>query len=118
MFSRIAKLAALASALTACVANDEPMPSDFEMTGLYMYMADAATFEDCSTGKRYPVLIEMAHIEVERNYLRSRESPGQPMLLTARFAIVERPPEPGMPPREHLRVVEYGELGPGADCPR
>jgi copper homeostasis protein (lipoprotein) len=121
MFSRIGRLAAcaaVAAALAACAEQQGAAPADVTLTGMYTYMADAAVFEDCATGKRYPVLIEMEHIEVERGYLELRESPGKPLLLTGRFAIVERPPEPGMPPREHLRVLEFGEFTPGEGCPR
>lgn len=88
-----------------------------ELTGLYRYMADAAVFEDCATGERYPVLIEAEHLEVERAYLLERDEPGAPLLLTARFTVVSRAPEPGMPERSHLRIVEFVGTEPGGDCP-
>ena len=83
---------------------------------MYTYLADAASFADCETGKRYPVLIEAAHVDVERGYLAARTGPAEPVLLIARFEIVERAPEPGLPPREHLRVLEYGRFLPGKHC--
>lgn len=113
--SRIASLLATL-AMMACAQPPE-VPPGIELTGMYRYMADAAVFEDCATGVQYPVLIEAEHIEVERAYLALGEAPGAPVLLTARFEVVERPPEPGMAPRQHLRVVEFGTLRPGEVCP-
>ncbi len=116
MSSRIASLFPTL-AVMACAQPPEPPPG-VELTGMYRYMADAAVFEDCATGVRYPVLIEAEHIEVERGYLALGEPPGAPVLLTARFEVVDRPPEPGMAPRAHLRVVRFGALRPGEGCPR
>ena len=118
MCSRIASFVAVACLLGACSEPDVAGIEGMELTGLYTYMADAAVFEDCDGGMRYPVLIEMAHVEVERNYLQLRPAPGQPLLLTARFSVVTRAPEPGMPPREHLRVVEFIAFEQVGDCPR
>jgi len=84
---------------------------------MYTYMADAAVFEDCATRQQFPVLIEAAHVDVERAYLEMREAPGAPLLLSARFELVERAPEPGLPVREHLRVISFDRFRPGEECP-
>ena len=119
MSSRIASAIPMVVVLgvAACTEPGDLPASGIERAGMYRYMADAAVFEDCATGVQYPVLIEAEHIEVERAYLALGEAPGAPVLLTARFEVVERPPEPGMAPRQHLRVVEFGTLRPGEVCP-
>jgi len=124
MCSRIASVpwfaAAVALGLGGCTDSTEPsaaVSGGVELTGMYTYMADAAMFEDCASGERLPVLIEAAHIDVERAYLEMRTDPGAPLLLTARFEVVERPPEPGMPVRKHLRVVKFDRFRPEDDCP-
>lgn len=110
-------LGACADAPAPEAASAVPETGAADMTGMYTYMADAAVFEDCATGERFPVLIEAAHIDVERAYLEAREAPGAPLLLAARFEVVERAPEPGMPVRQHLRVVGFEEFRPGGVCP-
>ena len=52
-----------------------PMP----MRGMYFYMADAAIFTDCATGKRMPVA---NNAQLERDYLAARAENGQSVLLT------------------------------------
>ena len=124
---RTAILATLAAifggSLGACAEQPTPeaLPGprdtgEVDLVGMYRYMADAAVFEDCDSGKRYPVLIEGAHLDIERAYLKLSDGAGAPVLLAARFEIVERAPEPGMPMREHLRVIEFDRFQPGEAC--
>ncbi len=54
------------------------------LRGLYAYMADAATFNECLTGTRYPVSIEAAHIDIERAYTGRTE--GNPGTASARHS--------------------------------
>ena len=48
------------------------------MRGMYFYMADAATFTDCATGKRVAVA---NNAQLERDYAASRGSDSKPVLL-------------------------------------
>ncbi len=48
------------------------------LTGMYRYMADAAVFEDCATGKRFPVRNTIA---LEQAYAAVRPGPGEPVFL-------------------------------------
>lgn len=62
----------------------EPAQSSLPMTpmtlrGMYFYMADAATFTDCATGKRFMVA---NNAELERGYLAARGHSEKPMLLS------------------------------------
>jgi copper homeostasis protein (lipoprotein) len=88
----------------------------YRLRGMYTYMADAATFNECLTGKRYPVLPEGEHAVLQRAYLSTRGAPGEfiAAIVSARF--VERAPEPGQLPREHLLIEGFERVLPGATC--
>lgn len=102
--------------------SDEPAtgadagPQPF--VGMYRYMADAAIFRDCGSGRSYPVLIEAGHLPLERAYLAQRGEPGAELLAVFEAEVVMRAPEPGLPEREHLRVTRFDELRPGESCPK
>lgn len=59
-----------------------PMP----LTGLYTYMADAAVFKDCVTGKTFPVINNIA---LEKGYMQARKAPGEPvfLMLNGHFSV-------------------------------
>jgi copper homeostasis protein (lipoprotein) len=97
----------------------DPVPGPMRLRGMYAYMADAAIFNECLTGRRFPVSIEAAHIDVERAYMAlTKDNPGSPLLvsLTGRFA--KRQPDPGVAPREHLVVEQFDRILPGETCAR
>nr|WP_276318264.1 envelope stress response activation lipoprotein NlpE [Serratia microhaemolytica] len=58
------------------------------LTGLYTYMADAAIFEDCATGKIFPVANTA---ELEQAYLAARREPGDAVFLTINGFFQVRP---------------------------
>jgi copper homeostasis protein (lipoprotein) len=87
------------------------------LLGMYHYLADTASLDECLTGRRWPMLIEGEHLALERAYLAHRAQGGGAWVLatlTARF--VEREPEPGVPPREMLLVEGFGRLWPRETC--
>jgi copper homeostasis protein (lipoprotein) len=90
---------------------DGPM----RMRGLYFYLADAASFSECLTGRRWPVMIEGAHLELERAYLAQGEG-GRWVLATLQGRFVMREPGPGLPPREAIVVEAFDRLWPGETC--
>jgi copper homeostasis protein (lipoprotein) len=90
---------------------DGPM----RLRGLYVYLADAASFQECLSGRRWPVLIEGAHLELERAYLAQGED-GRWVLATLQGRFVMREPEPGLPPREAIVVERFERLWPGESC--
>lgn len=47
-------------------------------SGEFVYGADAASFEDCLTGKQYPVTGKEAYIQLEKAYLQSEHDAFQP----------------------------------------
>ncbi|MEO7851925.1 MAG: hypothetical protein ABIR94_06665 [Rubrivivax sp.] len=86
------------------------------LTGLYVYFADAATFTDCRTGRRWPVLIEGAHLKLERTYLQRRSGPAEPLLARVSARFVSRSPEPGGVPREFIRIEAVKGTAAGQSC--
>lgn len=59
------------------------------MGGEFTYLADAAAFTDCRTGRRVPVAMERAWIDVERAYLAAGRR-GAPLYAVIDGAILER----------------------------
>jgi copper homeostasis protein (lipoprotein) len=100
-------------------AEIDRVPGPMQLRGLYMYLADAATFNECHTGKRYPVSLEAAHIDVERSYLAlAKDNPGAPLLATLEGRFEERVTDPSAGPREHLIVERFERFWPGETCAR
>lgn len=69
-------------------ATEQALPdTPMSMKGMYRYLADAATFSDCATGKTFVVA---SNAVLERLYLRTMASAGEPVLVsfTAHFAVI------------------------------
>lgn len=56
------------------------------LKGSYTYMADAAVFKDCATGKTFPV---DNNIALEQGYAKAYKTAGEPVFLTfsAHFSV-------------------------------
>lgn len=50
--------------------------------GAFRYVADAATFTECSSGKQWPVAMMADYPAVERNYPEFRSAPAAPLVVT------------------------------------
>lgn len=89
----------------------------FRLRGLYKYLADAALLTECRSGRRWPVLIEGQHLALERAYLAHRAQGGSEWVLVGLSGeFVQREPEPGLPPREFIRVEAFERLWPRETC--
>lgn len=86
------------------------------MRGAYTYMADAATFVECSTGQRWPVAAEGASRELEAAYLKARSAPGAALIVELDGLAVQRAAEAGGP-RTSLVVERVRRLLPKETCP-
>jgi copper homeostasis protein (lipoprotein) len=86
------------------------------MGGMVTYMADAAIFEECVTGRTYPVAIEGAWIDLERAYLAEVEG-GTPLYATIEGTISLRPAMEG-PDRRTVTVERFVGVFPGQTCER
>ena len=86
------------------------------LLGLYRYMADAASFMDCTSGDQFPVLPEGQGPALQAAYMAARVVPGQPHLATVEARIVMRAPEPGMAPRPALKIERVIGLAAQTSC--
>lgn len=86
------------------------------MRGMYMYMADAALFTECSTGRRVPVAMEGDNRALENAYLKARQNPGEALLVTLVGRIVERMPMEGPGPVATLLPEKFLGVYPGEKC--
>jgi copper homeostasis protein (lipoprotein) len=59
-----------------------PIELRLEMRGMYRYMADAASFEECLTGRRFPVAQEADNVALERAYREAATTPGDAILVS------------------------------------
>ena len=96
----------------------DPTEVALPMTGMFRYMADAALFEECRTGRSYPVAMEADYLAAERAYLDVPDrGPAEPVFAVLEGRIAERPPMEG-PDRPHLVIERFDRLVPGEDCAR
>ncbi|MBE0577141.1 MAG: hypothetical protein IH613_14750 [Desulfuromonadales bacterium] len=84
--------------------------------GMYRYLADAAIFTDCKTGKSYPVAMEGDNRTLEGAYLATRNQPGESLLVTLEGRIVERMPMEGPGPVATLLPEKFLNISPGESC--
>jgi len=69
-----------------------PTDLSLELHGMFRYMADAARFEDCLTGRSYPVAMEGDYIQLERAYQEAaKPEPGAPLMASFEGDITRRP---------------------------
>jgi len=102
-------------------AEVDLLEPELELLGFYRYMADAAVFDECLTGRRLPVAFVEDNIALERAYLDLQETsdlaPGEPVLAELLGRIALLPPMEGdgvVPTLEPLRFID---LHPGETCP-
>ena len=96
-------------------ATPDRIEGPLRLRGLYFYLADAASFQECLSGRRWPVAIEAAHLALEQAYLAQGEG-GRWVLATLEGRFAMREAEPGLPPRETLIVERFDRLWPGETC--
>lgn len=83
------------------------------MRGMYFYMADAATFTDCATGKQVSVA---SNAELERGYLAARGTSEKPVLLSVEgHFTLEANPDTHEPVKTLMADKEVKFI-PGKSC--
>ncbi len=92
------------------------MEPRLDMRGMYVYFADTGMFEECSTGRRYPVSQEADNAALERAYSEKRMEPGRPLLATLTARIAPRPQMEGDWVREMIVVEHFEGVWPGETC--
>lgn len=86
-------------------------------TGLFRYMADAAIFQECRTGQRWPVAMERDFPRLERAYRNAAAEPGAPARLSAWATVEPRPKMDGEGTEPTLIVHRTDRITGDQTCP-
>lgn len=105
-----------AAALLSRLPAVDVIPGPYRLSGTYFYMADAATFTECRSGRRFAVSFEGAHLQLERAFLAARTQRPGSLLATIEGRLVEWTADPGVGAREHLLVDRVVATEPGGRC--
>ena len=101
----------LESSMTAGTIEPKVM-----MQGLYQYMADAALFKECITGRKFPVLFEKDNVALERAYLKNKKEAGALLKIEVEGKIVQRPKMEGEGMQAQLLVARFIKTMPNETC--
>jgi uncharacterized lipoprotein YbaY/heat shock protein HslJ len=93
-----------------------PPATRAERSGMFRYLADAATFMDCQTRERWPVAMEGAYKTLESAYLQVRREPGEELMVTLEGRVESRPGADRGRPVSTLIVDRYISFWPGETC--
>ena len=91
-----------------------PLQATF-LLGQMTYRADAALFEECLSGVRYPVAQEGDYPALERAFLDAAPTPGGPLKVHVEGGLDLRPAMDG-PERMSLVVDRFIKVIPGETC--
>jgi len=87
------------------------------LTGMFSYMADAATITLCIDGQRLPVAMEGDFRALETAYQKANPQAGQPLLINVEGLITQRPSmEAGRPAQTTLVIERFIALWPRETC--
>lgn len=92
------------------------IPESHVMEGLYKYMADAALFKECLTGKYYPVAFEADNVALEKAYLKDTNGTGDFLKVELKGKIVKRPKMEGEGEEDTLLVERFIRMEGKKDC--
>jgi heat shock protein HslJ len=97
----------------------QPADLSLRLHGMFTYLADAARFEECLTGRSYPVAQERDYFALAREYLTlARSAPGVPVLASFDGALEQRPRMAGEGTEQAVIVRRITGLWPGQSCDR
>jgi len=83
------------------------VPESKVMEGMYKYMADAALFKECMTGKYYPVAFEADNLALEEAYSKEVNASGAYLKVELKGKIVKRPKMDGDGDEDILLVEHF-----------
>ncbi len=86
------------------------------MRGMYRYVADTGSFTECLTRRKMGVAQESANAALEAAYSKTRQQPGEPLLVHVEGRLVERPPVEGGGVQSMLVVERFINIWPGETC--
>jgi copper homeostasis protein (lipoprotein) len=93
-----------------------PLEPRLALRGMYRYTADAALFEECSSGRILPVAMEADNVALERGY-REAGGAGSPLMVLVEGRIAQRMPMEGPGPVASLVPERFVRAAPGESCP-
>lgn len=86
------------------------------LAGELTYMADAARFTECRTGRGYPVAMEADFVAMERGYREAVKEPGARLYVTFEGSILDRPRMEGDGAERTVVVTRFIKASPGERC--
>ncbi|MFO1058317.1 MAG: META domain-containing protein [Dongiaceae bacterium] len=115
--------AALPAVLVLALAALSPPPAPAAdlppvLAGELTFLADAARFSDCATGRAYPVAMEGDFASLETGYRRAASAPGAPLYVTFEGAVAERPRADGGGTEPTILVGRFVAAWPQERCER
>jgi copper homeostasis protein (lipoprotein) len=93
-------------------------PADLTLNlgGEMTYMADAARFTECRTGRSYPVAMEADFVAMERGYREAVQEPGARLYVTLEGSILDRPKMEGAGTERTVVVRRFVKAWPSERC--
>jgi copper homeostasis protein (lipoprotein) len=96
-----------------------PAPLVLSLHGMYRHTAYGASFEECLTGRDYPVSEEGDYFALERSYMASEAGgTGQPIMASFDGEIADRAATEGGRATPTVIVRRFVSLWPGGRCER
>lgn len=95
-----------------------PTELSLPLGGEMMYMADAARFTECLTGRSYPVAQEGDFVRMQRAYLEDVKQPGARLYVTFEGMITDRPRMEGSGVERSAVVTRFTGAWPEQRCER
>lgn len=86
------------------------------LAGEMTYMADAARFTECRTGRSYPVAMEADFVAMERGYREAVKEPGARLYVTFKGSILDRPKMEGDGAERTVVVTRFIKVWPDERC--
>ncbi len=96
----------------------EPTPLSLLLGGEMRYLADAARFTECVTGRSYPMVMEEGFVDAERAYRAATPQPGTLLYVTFEGSIELRPKADGPGLEPSVVVRRFVNAWPGQRCER
>ncbi|MGW8370575.1 MAG: META domain-containing protein, partial [Gammaproteobacteria bacterium] len=93
-----------------------PASLTLPLRGRYQYLADAAVFFECESGRQFSVAQEGDSAALERAYLEARSEPAQIMLVSLEGRLTMRPPMEGSGTVPTVVVDRFTGVWPTQTC--
>jgi heat shock protein HslJ len=99
------------------LTEERPDGEVFRLYGKYVYMADAARFTECRSGRALNVWPSSDGAALEAAYLATKPEPGAELLAVVDAHAALRPGMEGDQLGEMIVIDRFVEVRPGEECP-